>query len=163
MYPLKFENIYYEKIWGGGQDLTKFRANVPIGKIGESWDVACHPNGMSIIKNGIYKGIRLDELIKMKGGEDLLGTKISKEQFPPLLIKILNTRDKLSVQVHPDDEYALIHEKEMGKREVWYVMEAQEGAFIILGTNGCTKEEFKKAIEDKNVEEYMNKIEVKKR
>lgn len=159
MYPLKFENIYYEKVWGG-QDLTRFRSDVPAGKIGESWDVACHPNGMSIVKNGVYKGIRLDELINMKG-EDLIGTQISKEQFP-LLVKILNTSDKLSVQVHPEDEYALIHEKEMGKTEVWYVMEAKEGAFIILGTNGCTKEEFKKGIEDKNVEEYMNKIEVKK-
>ncbi len=59
MYPLKFENIYYEKIWGGGQDLTKFRANVPIGKIGESWDVACHPNGMSIIKMEYIKGLGL--------------------------------------------------------------------------------------------------------
>lgn len=62
MYPLKFENIYYEKVWGG-KDLTKFRDNVPTGKIGESWDVACHPNGMSVVKNGAYKGIRLDELI----------------------------------------------------------------------------------------------------
>lgn len=94
-------------------------------------------------------------------GEDLIGMEISKDQFP-LLIKVLNTSDKLSVQVHPDDEYALIHEKEMGKTEVWYVMEAKEGAFIILGTNGCTKEEFNKSIEDKNVESYMNKIEVKK-
>jgi mannose-6-phosphate isomerase len=159
MYPLKFENIYCEKVWGG-YDLSKFRDNVPVGKIGESWDVACHPNGMSVVKNGKYKGIRLDELINTKG-QDLIGTKISKDQFP-LLVKILNTSDKLSVQVHPDDEYALIHEKEMGKTEVWYVMEAEEGAFIILGTNGCTKEEFKKGIEDKNIEDYMNKIEVKK-
>lgn len=159
MYPLKFENLYYEKVWGG-QDFKRFRDNAPVGKIGESWDVACHSNGMSVIENGKYKGIKLDELIEMKG-KDLLGSKISKNDFP-LLIKILNTSDKLSIQVHPDDEYAHTHEREMGKTEAWYVMEAKEGSSIILGTNGCTKEEFEKGIKDKDMEKYMNKIQVKK-
>lgn len=159
MYVLKFGNLYYEKIWGS-EDFKRIRDNVPQGKIGESWDVACHPNGMSIVENGQYKGMRLDDLIKLKE-EDLLGSKISLDKFP-LLVKILNTSEKLSVQVHPDDEYGLIHEGEMGKTEVWYVIEAEEGASIIIGTDGCTKEEFKIAIENKDVERYMNKIEVKK-
>lgn len=159
MYPLKFENLYYGKVWGG-KDFKRFRDNVPVGKIGESWDVACHSNGISVIKNGKYKGTKLDELIEMKG-KDLLGSKISKNGFP-LLIKILNTSDKLSIQVHPDDEYAHTYEREMGKTEAWYVMEAKEGSSIILGTNGCTKEEFEKGIKDKDMEKYMNKIQVKK-
>lgn len=159
MYPLKFENLYFEKVWGS-RDLELFRDNLPDGKIGESWDVSCHPHGMSVVSNGKYKGMKLDELIKRKG-EELLGTKISGNRFP-LLVKLLNTSSKLSVQVHPDDEYALRVEGEMGKTEVWYVVEANEGAKLILGTNGCTKEQFEKAIKDGNPEKYMNVVEVKK-
>ncbi|KZL89816.1 type I phosphomannose isomerase catalytic subunit [Clostridium magnum] len=160
MYPIKFKNIYFDKIWGG-RDLELFRDNLPEGDIGESWDVACHPHGMSIVKNGEFKGTKLDELIKLKGSE-LLGTKIFKETFP-LLIKLINAKDKLSVQVHPEDKYAMETEGEMGKTEVWYVVEALTGANLVVGTKeGCTKEQFKKAIEEGKLEEYMNKIPVKK-
>lgn len=160
MYPLKFQNLYYEKIWGG-RELKLFRDNLPEGNIGESWDIACHCNGTSVVANGEFKGVKLDKLIELKG-EELIGTEISKEWFP-LLIKLINTKDKLSVQVHPDDKYGKKVEGEMGKTEVWYVVEAFEGANLIVGTKeGCTKEQFKKAIEDGNLDEYMNKSFVKK-
>ena len=159
MYPLKFGNLYYEKVWGG-RDLEAFRDNMPKGKVGESWDIACHQNGISIVSNGKYKGIGLDQLIKMKG-EDLLGIDISPHPFP-LLVKILNPNNQLSIQVHPNDKYALANEGEMGKTEAWYIMEAQEGASIILGTKKCSKEEFKEAIENGNINKYMNTIQVKK-
>lgn len=160
MYPLKFKNLYYNKIWGG-RDLEKFRTNLPDGKIGESWDIACHKNGMSIVSNGEYKGKRLDELIEEKGSE-LIGTKISKDWFP-LLIKILDPNSKLSVQVHPDDDYARRVEGEMGKTEVWYIVDALKGAEIIVGLKkGVTKEQLNKAIQDGTVEECMNSIPVKK-
>ncbi|ERI95661.1 mannose-6-phosphate isomerase, class I [Clostridiales bacterium oral taxon 876 str. F0540] len=159
MYPLKFENLYYDKIWGG-RDLELFRDNLPEGEIGESWDVACHPHGTSVISNGVFKGMRLDELIKLKGSE-IVGSKISKEWFP-LLVKLINAKDKLSVQVHPEDEYAKKIEGEMGKTEVWYVVEAFEGANLVVGTKNCTKEQFKKAIETGEFDEFMNKIPVKK-
>ncbi|SHJ86183.1 type I phosphomannose isomerase catalytic subunit [Paramaledivibacter caminithermalis] len=160
MYPLKFTNIYFNKIWGG-RDIELFRDNLPEGLIGESWDIACHPNGTSIIANGEFRGIRLDELIQLKGKE-IMGYKISKEFFP-LLIKIINARDRLSVQVHPDDGYAKEKEGEMGKTEIWYVMEAVEGANLILGMKSkCSKEEFKKAVGANTLDEYMNKVPVKK-
>ncbi|EOC99657.1 type I phosphomannose isomerase catalytic subunit [Caldisalinibacter kiritimatiensis] len=159
MYPLKFENIYCEKVWGS-RDLESFRDNLPEGKIGESWDVACHKNGTSVISNGEHKGMRLDDLIKEKG-QELVGSKISTEWFP-LLIKLLNTSGKLSVQVHPDDEYARKVEGDMGKTEVWYVVDAKEDAKLILGTNNCTKAEFEQAINNGNPEEYMNVVKVKK-
>ncbi len=159
MYPLKFENLYFEKVWGS-RDLESFRENLPSGKIGESWDVSCHPHGVSVVSNGKYKGMKLDELIRQEGAK-LLGTKIPTDKFP-LLVKLLNTSDKLSVQVHPDDEYALKVEGEMGKTEVWYVVEANEGAKLILGTNGCTKKQFEMAIKEGNPEKYMNVVEVKK-
>lgn len=159
MYPLKFENIYFDKIWGG-RDLEIFRNNLPEGDIGESWDVACHPHGTSVIANGEYKGIKLDDLIAKKGDE-IIGTKISKEKFP-LLVKLINAKDKLSVQVHPDDEYGMRVEGELGKTEVWYVIEAFEGANLVVGTKECTKEQFKKAIETGEFDALMNKVYVKK-
>lgn len=159
MYPLKFESLYYEKIWGG-RDLEKFKNDLPQGDIGESWDVACHSHGMSIVSNGEYKGKKLDELIELLGAE-LLGTKISKEWFP-LLVKLISAQDKLSVQVHPDDEYAREVEGDMGKTEAWYIVDAKDGAGLILGNKECTKEEFRKALEDGDFEKYLNKVEVKK-
>lgn len=159
MYPLKFENLYFDKVWGA-RGLEKIRKNLPEGKIGESWDVSCHPHGMSVISNGEFKGITLQELID-KNGDKVIGKSISKDRFP-LLVKLLNTSDKLSVQVHPNDEYAKEKENELGKTEVWYVVDAEAGAKLIVGTNGCTKEQFRDAIANGNPEEYMNVIEVKK-
>ncbi|WP_446897900.1 type I phosphomannose isomerase catalytic subunit [Clostridium sp. LBM24168] len=160
MYPIRFENLYYEKIWGG-RDFELFRDNLPEGKIGESWDVACHPNGMSIISNGKFRGMRFDELIRNQG-DKLLGTKINKNRFP-LLVKLINATDKLSIQVHPDDEYAGRFENQMGKTEAWYVIEAFSGASLIVGSKeGCTYEQFKNGIYQGNLEAYMNRIHVKK-
>lgn len=160
MYPIKFENLYYEKIWGG-RDLELYRKNLPEGNVGESWDIACHPHGVSVVLNGEFKGLSLDQLIKLKGPE-LLGTKVSTDWFP-LLIKLINAKENLSIQVHPDDDYAKIIEGEMGKTEIWYVLEAFEGSSLVVGTKeSCTIEEFKLAIETGNLEKYLNTIPVKK-
>lgn len=159
MYPIKFENLYYERIWGG-KDLEKFRDNIPEGVIGESWDIACHQNGTGKVENGELKGKYFDEIIKLYGSK-LLGTEIDQKQFP-LLIKLITAKDKLSVQVHPDDEYASRVEKDSGKTEAWYVVDAEEGACLILGTKDCDKETFKKAVDDGSLDKYLNKIPVKK-
>jgi mannose-6-phosphate isomerase len=159
MYPIKFENIYYDKIWGG-RDLEVFRDNLPSGDIGESWDVACHPNGMSIVANGTFKGTSFEELIRIYG-EKIVGEDVDVDKFP-LLVKLINSKDKLSVQVHPGDEYARKIEKSFGKTEAWYVVEAKTGASLIVGTKNCDKEVFAKAIHERKTEEYLNKIEVKK-
>ncbi|NLM34673.1 MAG: class I mannose-6-phosphate isomerase [Clostridiales bacterium] len=160
MYPLKFYSIYFEKIWGG-RELEAYKDDLPPGNIGESWDVACHEDGTSVIANGNYKDVPLDRLIQEKGNE-VLGTKIDKERFP-LLLKLINSNDKLSIQVHPDDEYGYRVEKDSGKTEAWYVVEAKEGAELIVGVkSGCTKEQFKRAIEEGTLEQYMNRIKIKK-
>ncbi len=158
MYPLKFENLYYEKIWGG-RGLESFRDNLPEGNIGESWDIACHENGMSIILNGDLKGKFLQEAIYMYK-EELLGTGVSVEKFP-LLVKLISSNQNLSLQVHPDDIYAKDNEKSLGKTEMWYVIEAEEDAKLIVGTKKCDKETFKRAIEENTVLNYVNEIKVK--
>ena len=160
MYPIKFENLYYERIWGG-KDLEKFRNNVPEGVIGESWDIACHKNGTVKVANGELKGKGFDEVIKEYGNK-FLGNSISIDEDFPLLIKLITAKDKLSVQVHPNDEYAKRVENDLGKTEAWYVVDAEEGSSLIVGTKDCDKETFKKAIEDGNLDKYLNKIPVKK-
>ena len=159
MYPIKFENLYYKKIWGG-RDLESFRSNLPEGDIGESWDIACHENGTGVVANGRFKGISFDKLIESYG-EKVLGRKYVNKKFP-LLVKLINSNDNLSVQVHPNDEYAKIKENSFGKTEAWYVIDAEEGAELIVGTNGCTKEQFQDAIKNNTVENCLNRIKVKK-
>ncbi|BCZ48353.1 mannose-6-phosphate isomerase [Clostridium gelidum] len=159
MYPIKFENLYYERIWGG-KDLEKFRNNVPEGVIGESWDIACHKNGTGKVENGELKGKTFDEIIQLYG-KKLLGNEIDTKEFP-LLIKLITAQDKLSVQVHPNDEYANRVEKDSGKTEAWYVLDAEKNASLIVGTKDCDKETFKKAIDEGNLDKYLNKIPVKK-
>lgn len=159
MYPIRFENIYYSKIWGG-RDFEEFRNNLPSGNIGESWDIACHKNGIGVVANGEYRGEKFDVLIH-KYGHDLVGKRVCIDKFP-LLVKLIDSKDKLSIQVHPDDEYAQKYENEFGKTEAWYVIDAKPGAKLIIGTKNCNKEIFKKAIELGNYDEYLNTIEVKK-
>jgi mannose-6-phosphate isomerase len=159
MYPIRFENLYYKKIWGG-RDLEKLRDNLPEGDVGESWDIACHPNGIGVVENGKYKGIRFDDLIK-KYGYSLVGSKISTEKLP-LLVKLINSREKLSVQVHPGDYYAAKYEDDYGKTEAWYVIDAKPNATLIVGTKECNKKQFEAAIKSGEVEKYLNKIHVKK-
>ena len=137
------------------------RNNVPEGVIGESWDIACHKNGTGKVANGELKGKGFDEVIKEYGNK-FLGNSISIDEDFPLLIKLITAKDKLSVQVHPNDEYAKRVENDLGKTEAWYVVDAEEGASLIVGTKDCDKETFKKAIEDGNLDKYLNKIPVKK-
>lgn len=163
MYPIKFENLYYEKIWGG-RKLESYRRNLPKGNIGESWEIACHKNGMSIVSNGEYKGNTLIEVIK-KCKNLIIGDKVYIDNFKerdfPLLMKIINSNENLSVQVHPNDEYARRVESDNGKVEAWYILDCEEGAEIIVGTRKCTKEEFKKSCNEGRIEDYMNRIPVK--
>lgn len=159
MYPIKFKNIYFNKIWGG-RDFESFRDNLPDGDIGESWDISCHDNGMSFVENGYLKEKSLKDIINTYG-EILLGNKVPKDKFP-LLIKLINSKEKLSIQVHPNDEYAKKFEGDCGKTEIWYIVDAKPNAKLIVGTKNCDRSIFERAIKENSVEEYLNEINVKK-
>ncbi len=163
LYPLKLNPVYKEYIWGGKRLREKFGKDIPSDCTAESWEIACHQNGTSIVANGHLKGKLLTEVIK-KYGVDLLGNKIGQEAIEkfPLLVKILDAYQTLSVQVHPDDEYARLNENgELGKTEMWYVIDAEPGAQLIYGTKpGTSKEDFKKAIQLGNLEDYLNTVNV---
>lgn len=159
LYPLFFEPVYKNIIWGGRRFETYFKRTIPDGNVAESWEVCCHKNGMSVIKNGPLKGKTLDEVIKLYGKE-ILGEKYDKF---PLLIKLIDANDKLSVQVHPDDEYSKKVENQLGKTEMWYVIDAKDSAKLVYGLKkGTTKEGLKNALEGNSVEDLLNFVPVKK-
>lgn len=159
LYPLKFKEVYKEYIWGG-KGLDKIGKQVGSKKIAESWEIACHEDGMSVVADGELKGKTLLELVN-EFGEKLLGSRVESGEFP-LLVKFINAKNKLSVQVHPDDEYALANEGEQGKNEAWVVLHAEEGAKMIIDVApNVDKNSFKKAINSNDVESCLNYIEVK--
>lgn len=165
MYPLRFKKTLVKKVWGGRKFNTVLNMELPDTELyGESWEVSSHKGGLSYIENGEYTGKSLIEVIEQNKGE-ILGEEIVerfKGEFP-LLIKYLDINDRLSVQVHPSDEYALRVEGEFGKSECWYVMEASEDATLILGIKeGITKEIFKEKVEKKDFTDLFNTIKVKK-
>jgi mannose-6-phosphate isomerase len=163
-YPLTFEPIYKKKIWGGRKLAEVFKRELPGNKIGESWELAAHPNGTSIVNNGPLKGTSLRDLVQ-KFPLQVIGNEhqeVSKKGFP-LLIKFLDASDRLSVQVHPDDHYSGLVEGEQGKTEMWYIINAEPGARLVYGVKpGISKERFADALQKGQLESCLNEIEVKK-
>ncbi|MCJ1977663.1 mannose-6-phosphate isomerase, class I [Lactococcus paracarnosus] len=154
--PLFLDSVLQEKIWGGDH-LKAFGYDLPSDKIGEYWAISAHPNGVSTIKNGPFSGVKLDDLYKTH--RDLFGN--SKKDVFPLLTKILDANDWLSVQVHPDDTYGLANEGELGKTECWYIIDAQPGAEIIYGHNAESKAELRQMIESGDWNHLLTKVQVK--
>lgn len=164
LYPLKLKPIYKEYIWGGKKLKERFGKDIPSNITAESWEVACHPNGMSIVDNGVLEGKTLKNLID-EYGIKLLGEKTenqSMEKFP-LLIKLLDASDKLSVQVHPDDQYAFENENgELGKTEMWYIIDAEPEAQIVYGVkSGVSKQEFAQSIINGDIQDKLNYVSVR--
>ncbi len=155
--PLFLQSVMHEKIWGGTKLRDEFGYEIPSDKVGEYWAISAHPNGVSTVKNGRFAGQKLDTLYAEH--RELFGDR--SEPVFPLLTKILDANDWLSVQVHPDDAYGLKHEGELGKTECWYIIAADEGAEIIYGHNAKSKEELREQIESKNWDQLLTKIKVK--
>ena len=166
MYPLKFEPIYKEKIWGGRSLGRKFARELPAGPIGESWELSSHGDDISVVANGSYAGLTLDKLIS-SNQEEILGQELAPDlnasSLFPLLVKIIDARENLSVQVHPDDAYAAENETGgSGKAELWYILNAEPGARIIYGLKeGVSRQEFTEAIGTPGFARLLNQVKVK--
>ena len=163
MYLLEFNEIPKEVIWGGNSLSVLYSKPFDKSKsIGESWEICDLPNDNNIVSNGELKGKNLSYLVK-EFKEKLLGTKF-KENYFPLLIKLIDARDKLSIQVHPDEEYANKKHNKHGKNEMWYVMDTTGEAKLLIGLKeNISKEDLKKAIENKeNIEGMFNYFDIKK-
>jgi mannose-6-phosphate isomerase len=163
LYPFKFEPILKKIIWGG-DEICRFKNLSPQRRnIGESWEISHVKDNVSVVANGNLKGKSLGELIETYG-ERLLGKK-TIESFGttfPLLIKFIDARDALSIQVHPDDDLARKRHNSFGKTEMWYVIKAAPGAYLYSGfSQPFTPGQYLKSLEDDTFINYLQKHEVK--
>lgn len=156
---LKLIPVFHEKIWGGNRLSTIFDYDIPSDKTGECWAISAHPNGDCAIEHPDFTNETLSSLWKKR--PDLFGN-LSGDIFP-LLVKIIDAKDDLSIQVHPDDNYAKMHENgSLGKTECWYVLDCNPDATIIIGHNATSKEEMIQMIEQKRWSELLREIPIKK-
>jgi mannose-6-phosphate isomerase len=159
---LKLSPTIKDYIWGGTRLTKEFEMVSFTDRQAEAWVLSCHGDGECTIENTDFKGRTLSDVLSNEG-KDYLGTNCKKYENFPILIKLIDAKDNLSVQVHPDDEYALRVEGEYGKTEAWYIMDCDEDAEIIYGfKSDITKEEFKKSIEENTLTDYVNRVKVKK-
>ncbi len=152
---LKFKPIYKDKIWGG-RKLENLGRVIPSGKIGESWEISDFGNDLSVIDNGELKGITLRECFK-NYKKEIFGESFIEDESFPLLVKIIDAEDKLSVQVHPDDEFSKNHDPEnKGKKEAWFILKANPSAEIVCGfSKDISAEEYRYLIENNKAEEPL--------
>ena len=162
MYPLLLTPPVKDYIWGGTRLKTEFGYPTDKDIAAEAWVLACHKDGASVVENGELAGRTLPEVLAL-WGDEAIGEKAAAFPYFPLLIKLIDAHDRLSVQVHPDNEYALRVEGEFGKTEMWYVVDCEPGAQLIYGFNRTlTKEELRAQIEADTLPEVCNFVPVKK-
>ena len=165
LYPLKFKPVFKEKIWGGEKIRTKLGLNFsPLPNCGEAWILSGVPGSETKVSNGFLKGNTLTELMEVFM-DDLVGEEIflNNEKEFPILIKFIDSRDWLSVQVHPDDAVAKRQKIGHGKSEMWYIMDAEKNAELITGFNGIVgKETYLEALHEKKLRDILNAVKVRK-
>lgn len=158
---VKLEPAFKDNIWGGTKIRDVYGKKCDYDVIGESWELSAHPDGQSRIAEGRYKGMLFNEYLNIIG-KDALGWKCQCQDRFPILIKFIDAKQALSIQIHPDDEYALENENEYGKNEMWYVVDSEPGAYLYCGlSRDASKEEIEKRIADNTITDILNKIEVK--
>ena len=162
MYTLKLKPALKDYLWGGTRLKTEYKMESDLEKVAEAWVLSTHKDGAGIVLNGELAGKTLTEAVELFG-KDCLGENGKKFSYFPILIKLIDAKDDLSVQVHPDDEYALRVEGEYGKTEMWYIVDCEEGATLYYGfKEEITKDEFRAKIADNTITDVLNKVPVKK-
>lgn len=160
--PFLLSPVGKDYLWGGTKLKEKYSKKLDITPLAESWECSTHPDGSSVVQSGEYAGRKLKDVLREH--PEYLGTHPKTKGELPILIKFIDAREKLSVQVHPDDEYAFKYEKgSLGKTELWYVVDAEEDAELIYGFyRDVNKEIVQKSLEKGTIEKYLQKIKVKK-
>jgi len=160
LYPLKFEPIFKDYIWGGSKLKEKLNKQVPsnLSRCAESWELSSVQDNISVVSNGFLAGNNLQELIEIYMG-DLVGDKVYSKfgNELPILIKLIDATDTLSIQVHPNNEIAKKRHHAFGKTEMWYILESEPNSKIIAGFNkNVTKDEFQKYLATSKLQEILN-------
>ena len=157
-YPLLLKPPVKDYLWGGTRLKTEYNYETDKEKAAEAWVLSCHKDGSDIVENGELAGKTLPEVLEL-WGDKAIGKNAAAFPYFPLLIKLIDAKDRLSVQVHPDDTYALKNEGEFGKTEMWYVVDCDEGAELIYGFNReVSKEEFECRIKNNTLPAICNYV-----
>lgn len=159
---LKLRPACKNYIWGGSRLITEFHKDCAKTPLAETWELSCHRDGQCTIAQGVHAGRTLADWLAEAGGEALGHNCAACGDFP-ILIKLIDAAQELSIQVHPDDEYAIAHEGQSGKTEAWYIVDCCEGGYIYLGfTHELQKEEFCRRVAEGTIAEVIRKVPVKK-
>jgi len=160
LYPMKLEAAYKDYIWGGIRLKDEFGKVTSMDPIAESWEVSCHPDGESMIINGEFKGRSLRSVLSTY--PDMLGTKCTDKPEFPVLVKLIDAKERLSLQVHPDDDYAFREEDQQGKNEMLYIVDCEPDAKLILGfKREHTKEELQAMIANDTMQDFVQYVDIK--
>ncbi len=158
---LKLKPAFKDYLWGGTKLRDDFKMDCSLEKIAEAWVFSCHKDGNSVVTNGEFKDKTLKEVLN--GNPEFLGENCKSFADFPILIKLIDAKQNLSIQVHPNDEYALEHEGEFGKTEMWYVVDCENDAYLYYGfKDEISKDDFKKHIDNNTLTDVLNKVKVKK-
>ena len=148
-------------LWGGTRLKEKYYKDIPMEPLAETWECSTHPDGPSIVNSGEFAGKGLDEVLKLH--PEWLGSRYEGQSELPVLIKFIDAASDLSVQVHPDDEYALAHENQLGKTEMWYVLEADPGSSLIYGfTRDISREKLEQSVREGKLLKHLQLVPVHK-
>ena len=162
MSVLKLKPSCKDYLWGGHRLVEEYGKEYDGEILAETWELSCHPDGPSTIVNGAYAGKTLEEYIEAEGKE-VLGTNCRRFRDFPILTKFIDAKQDLSIQVHPDNRYALKNEGQYGKTEMWYVVDAGKEAFLYYGfKKEVSKEEFARRIREDTLLEVLNAVPVQK-
>ena len=161
-YPFILRPSGKDYLWGGQRLNTEFEKQIDLDPLAETWECSTHPDGPSIVKTGDFKGQTLSKVIS--DNPHFLGARHSEDRALPILIKFIDAKSDLSVQVHPDDEYASVYEGgQLGKTEMWYVLDAAKDARLVYGLKkDCTKEQIRESIEKGKLSNLLQSVKVNK-
>lgn len=159
--PIFLQPVFQEKIWGGSKLKTDYHYDIPSERTGEAWVISAHPHGPSVIENGPLKGKTLADAWQDHG--ELFNKSADHDEAYPLLVKMLDANDDLSVQVHPDDRFAQdVEGVPYGKTECWYVLDAEPDSELVLGHHSQTKEELEQLMVNGDWDHLLRRIKVQR-
>lgn len=160
--PFMLQSVYKDYIWGGSKLKDEYGKETETNPLAEAWVCSTHPDGQSIVASGEFAGLALGEVISLH--PEYLGTHPRAKAELPILVKLIDAKKDLSVQVHPDDEYARVYENgQLGKTEMWYVLHADMGAELVYGfRHDISKAEVRKSIKNGSIEQHLQYVPVQK-
>lgn len=161
MEPMLLKPVGKDYLWGGTRLKSEYGKKIDLTPLAETWECSTHPDGLSIVQNGQYAGMTLDVVLTER--PEYLGKRMASQKELPILVKFIDADKNLSVQVHPDDDYARQYENAKGKTEMWYVLDAKPGASLIYGfEHPMSKELLEKAVLSGHLSKHLQKVLVQK-